>query len=146
MRNVSIATAIGMFALANAAAATEVSTSSTGASTGSTTSSTSNVAPASQSSSMRAYVDSDGKLRQATAEERAAEAREDSANARARAAKGHGVIYKTLPSGARRALDTDGQLMESVLVTRNPDGSLAYSYASGNGQVVEAAVPRAEEK
>lgn len=132
MKNVSIAAAIGVFALANSAAATQGSTSST--------------APAAQTSSMRAYVDANGKLRQPTAEERESEARQDSANAQARAAKGHGVVFKTLPSGARRALDTDGQLMESVVVSKNADGSLAYSYVSGNGQVVEAPALHAEEK
>ncbi len=132
MRNVSIVTAIGLFALANTAAATEGNKTGT-------------EAPA-QSSSMRAYVDSNGKLRQATAEEREADARQDNANAKARAAKGHGVVFKTLPSGARRALDTEGQLMESVVVSKNPDGSLAYSYVSGNGQVVETPAPHAEEK
>lgn len=132
MRNVSIAAAIGVFALANSAAATQGSTGST--------------APAPQASSMRAYVDANGKLRQPTAEEREAAAREDAANAQARAAKGKGVIFKTMPNGARRALDTEGQLMESVVVSKNADGSLAYSYVSGNGQVVEAPAPHAEEK
>ena len=100
-------------------------------------------------SGVRAYIDpATGKLRQATAAERAEEARLSAEAAKQR--KGKGVRFVKRADGAVRAEDLEGRFMESVVVVRNADGSLSYGYASGDaGQVDPAKTPvnaQSEEK
>lgn len=99
--------------------------------------------------SMRAYIDpATGKLRQATAAERAEEARLSAEAAKQR--KGKGVRFVKRADGTVRAEDLEGRLMESVVVQRNADGSLSYGYVGGDaGQVDPAKAPvgvQSEEK
>ena len=85
---------------------------------------------------VRAYVDpATGKLRQATPAERAEEARQTAEAAKQ--GKGKGVRFVKRADGAVRAEDLDGRFMESVVVVRNPDGSLSYGYASGDAGHVD---------
>ena len=87
---------------------------------------------------VRAYVDpATGKLRQATAAERAEEAKLSAEAAKQR--KGKGVRFVKRADGAVRAEDLEGRLMESVVVVRNADGSLSYGYASGDASQVDPA-------
>ena len=89
-------------------------------------------------SGVRAYVDpATGKLRQATPAERAEEARLSAEAAQQR--KGKGVRFVKRADGAVRAEDMEGRFMESVVVVRNPDGSLSYGYASGDASQVDPA-------
>lgn len=95
-------------------------------------------AQSSLDSGVRAYVDpATGKLRQATAAERAEEARLSAEAAKQR--KGKGVRFVKRADGAVRAEDLEGRFMESVVVVRNPDGSLSYGYASGDASQVDPA-------
>jgi hypothetical protein len=100
-------------------------------------------------SGVRAYVDpATGKLRQATAAERAEEAQQSAAAAQS--GKGKGVRFVKRADGAVRAEDLEGRFMESVVVKRNADGSLSYGYVDGDaGQVDPAKAPvnvQSEEK
>lgn len=93
-------------------------------------------ASASTDSSVRVYIDpKTHKIRQATPEERAAEAK--SAKAKAASAKGTGVKMVTYANGTKRALDTEGRLMESVVATRNADGTFSYSFVDSAGAAVD---------
>lgn len=135
---IATAMALGLFALANAAVASDSNTQTKPAADPP-------LATATQDSGMRAYIDpATGKLREPTAEERQDEARASAL--RAQTVKGTGVEYKTAPNGAVRALDTEGRLMESVVATRNADGTLSYSYVSGDGSTTPPPAPVAEEK
>lgn len=102
---------------------------------------------AAMDSGVRVYIDpATGKLRQATPAERAEEARQSAEAAKLR--KGKGVKYSKRADGAVRALDLEGRLMESVVVTTNPDGSLSYAYVTGDASQVQPIAPAAtlEEK
>jgi hypothetical protein len=95
---------------------------------------------------VRAYIDpATGKLRQPTAAERAEEARLAADAAKLR--KGKGVKIDRQANGAKRGLDLEGRLMESVVVTRAADGALQYHYVTGDASQVDPAnLPQAEEK
>jgi hypothetical protein len=101
---------------------------------------------ASSENGVRAYIDpATGKLRQPTAAERAEEARQSAEAAKQR--KGRGVRIEKQANGAKRGLDLEGRLMESVVVTRNADGSLQYHYVTGDASQVDPAnLPKAEDK
>lgn len=78
-------------------------------------------------SSLRAYIDpKTGKLRQATAQERAEEARAAAAERKAHPKRMPKVIKNA--DGSRYAVDVDGYFAEDVIVTKGPDGKLTYSY------------------
>jgi hypothetical protein len=104
-------------------------------------------ASVSSENEVRVYIDpKTHKIRQPTPEERAAEAKV--ASTKAAAAKGTGVKTVTYANGTKRALDTQGRLMESVIATKNADGSFSYSYVAGDGSQVshEQAPAQMEEK
>lgn len=127
-RLIATAMGVGLFALANIAAAAPTTPAA--------------AAPqptASQDSGMRAYVDpKTGKLRQPTAEERQAEAR---ASSQAATAKPPQMLYKQEANGAVRALDVTGALMETAVATQNADGSWTVSYVEGDATSVTPAAP-----
>jgi hypothetical protein len=82
-------------------------------------------------SGARIYIDpATGRTRQATHAERDEEARQSAEAASLR--EGRGVRYRQRADGAIRALDLEGRLMESVVVTANADGSLSYSHVAGD--------------
>lgn len=94
----------------------------------------------------RAYIDpTTGKLRQATAAERAAEARAFAAERKAHPKRMPKVVRRA--DGILQAVDTDGYFAEDVIATVGPDGKLIYSYES-EGQPITHAAPAAlpEEK
>ena len=101
---------------------------------------------ASTDSGVRAYIDpATGKLRQPTPAERAEEARLAADAAKLR--KGKGVRIDKRANGAKRGLDLEGRLMESVVVTRGADGALQYHYVTGDASQVDPSnLPKAEEK
>lgn len=83
-------------------------------------------------SAMRAYIDpATGQFRQPTEEEISADARVSAAAA----TQSDGKSFKitTSPSGAIRIQDTQGVLTESVIATKQADGTLAYSFVGSNG-------------
>ena len=87
-------------------------------------------------SSVRVYIDpKTHKVRQPTPEERAAEAK--SSTAKAAITKGTGVKMVTYANGTKRALDTEGRLMESVVATKNADGTFSYSFVDSAGATVD---------
>ena len=89
---------------------------------------------------VRIYIDpATGKTRQPTPAERAEEARQSAEAAKLR--KGKGVQYSKRADGTVRALDLEGRLMESVVVTTNADGSLSYSYVAGDPSKVQIVAP-----
>jgi hypothetical protein len=89
---------------------------------------------------VRAYIDpKTHKLRPATEEERAAEAR---VSAAAPAPK---FKIDRLANGALRAQDLNGSLMEEVEATRNPDGSVTLSYDAAGAPTSQPAA-KLEEK
>lgn len=87
---------------------------------------------------VRAYVDpATGKLRAPTGDELRAEAADAAAagKARAAAAKRSGkpsVEVTKRADGTIMARDLSGAFMESVVVRKNADGSLSYSYVSND--------------
>ena len=82
-------------------------------------------------SGMKAYKDSrTGKLRQPTPDERAAEGRQTAAKAAAGLAPSATLEVVTYPNGTQRASDSSGAFQESVVATRNADGSLVYSFVT----------------
>ena len=97
-------------------------------------------APASTDNGVRIYIDpATGKTRQATRAERAEEAIQSAQAARLR--EGRGVQYRKRADGAIRALDLEGRLMESVVVTLNADGSLSYQHVAGDASTVQPVAP-----
>jgi hypothetical protein len=87
----------------------------------------------------RAYIDpKTGKLRQATGEERAAEARAAAAERKARPKRVPKVIKNA--DGSRYAVDVDGYFAEDVIATIGPDGKVIISYES-EGQPTTQAAP-----
>lgn len=94
-----------------------------------------NIKPAVQShggSAMRAYIDpATGQFRPPTEDELSADARL-SADA---AAQSDGKSFKisTTASGAIRVQDTQGLLTESVIATKQADGTLEYSFVGSDG-------------
>ena len=96
------------------------------------------------SNGVRAYIDPQtGQLRQPTPEELSAEA---ATAAAAPPSDGKSVSYATRADGTRRALDTDGRLMESVLATVKPDGTISYQFVAGDGSNPHEAPAVLEEK
>ena len=91
---------------------------------------------------VRAYVDpATGKLRQPTAAERAEEARQAAAARKANAGKGRPPTITKRADGTVVATDNDGRFMESVVATRNADGSISYAYLQGEVETLPAAPP-----
>lgn len=91
---------------------------------------------------VRAYIDpATGKLRQPTGEERAAEARQAAADRKANAGKGRAPSITKRADGTLVAVDNDGRFMESMVATRNADGSVSYAYLQGEVEAVPAAAP-----
>ena len=89
---------------------------------------------------VRAYVDpATGKLRQPTPAERAEEARQ--AAAAKRAGKGRAPTITRRADGTLVATDNDGRFMESMVATRNADGSVRYDYVQGEVEAVPVAAP-----
>lgn len=99
-------------------------------------------APAAVSDSaggFRAYIDpKTGKLRQATAQERAEEARAAAAERKARPKRVPKLIKR--PDGILQAVDTDGYFAEDVVATIGPDGKVNVSYEL-EGQPTTHAAP-----
>ena len=96
---------------------------------------------------MRAYIDpKTGRLRPATTDEIAAEVR---------AIHAKSAAPVQMPKASQRAgggiliTDTQGLLQESVVVSRSPDGTLSYSFVTGDtSKAIEpaAAASNLEEK
>ncbi|KQY52217.1 hypothetical protein [Lysobacter sp. Root494] len=97
-------------------------------------------------SGLRAYIDpKTGKLREATAQERAAEARAAAAERKAHPKRMPKVIKRA--DGIRQAVDTDGYFAEDVVATIGPDGKLTISYVSeGQPTIHVAPAVSSEEK
>ena len=99
------------------------------------------------SNGVRAYIDPEtGKLRQPTQDELAAEAAQAATADAAAPSDGKSVSYATRADGTRRALDTEGRLMESVLATVKPDGTISYQFVAGDGSNPHEAPAVLEEK
>ncbi|MDR7135304.1 hypothetical protein J2X06_002513 [Lysobacter niastensis] len=90
-------------------------------------------------SGLRAHIDpTTGKLREATAAERAAEARAAAAERKAHPKRMPKVIKRA--DGILQAVDTDGYFAEDVVATIGPDGKLIISYEN-EGQPTTHAAP-----
>jgi hypothetical protein len=134
------ASALGLFVVAtSSASATEIPTPAAG---------TDAAVPSDAAPGMRAYIDpATGKLRQPTAEERAAEGQAHAAAAKQRDAKAKQLKKVKMANGAVR-LDTQGLFNEEVTATLNADGSLSYGFQTAGGDQVphDAAAGKLEDK
>lgn len=134
-RLLAAVTTIGVLTLATASATTPVSDpSSVG----------SNVAVVSgQGNAVRVYIDpKTGKQRGPTEEERADAAKQDAASAKQ--FKSQSIKLVPQPNGMNRGTDREGLLMESVVATKNADGTLSFSYEGGDGSTANPAAPAAK--
>jgi hypothetical protein len=117
-RSIATATALGLFACASLAAASETKAVPQGATEATTAG----------SSGLRVYKDNNGKTRAPTQEEKVEAAAQD-----ALADKGKAKTIKMVrqPNGMLRATDRDGLLAESVIAHKNADGTLSYEFVQG---------------
>ena len=101
------------------------------------------VVPSDAAPGVRVYIDpTTGKVRQPTAEERAAEGKAHASAANQRDAKSKQLKQKKFANGMVR-LDTQGIFEEEVSATVNADGSLSYGYATAGGsEIPHDAAPR----
>lgn len=98
--------------------------------------STDTVAASDAAPGMRAYIDpKTGKLRQPTAEERAAEGKANAAAAKQREAKLKQIKPVRLANGAVR-IDAHGLFEEEATATLNADGSLSVGFQTADGNQV----------
>jgi hypothetical protein len=103
-------------------------------------------APSDVAPGMRAYIDpKTHKLRQPTAEERAAEGKANVAAAKQRGARISQIKPVRLANGAVR-INTQGLFEEEATATLNADGSLSYGFQAADGNQLPHEAAKPEEK
>lgn len=89
---------------------------------------------------MRAYFDAaTGKFRQPTDQERAADAKVTASVSTDAGKKNFSI--RSFADGSVRIQDTQGLLSESVIATKQPDGTLTYSFVNDAGSTTHDHAP-----